>query len=47
MKCRVFNLAAGFACLVCAIVYTVGKGPLAPIASVVLLGVVNLIFIFI
>lgn len=47
MKCRAFNLAAGYACLVCAIAYTVAKGPLAATTRVVLLGVANLVFVLI
>ena len=47
MKLRAFNMAAACAYLVCAIAYTVTKGPLTATAGVVALGVANLFFVMI
>jgi hypothetical protein len=45
MKCCNVNLVAAGACLVCGIVYTVIEKPLLTIATIVVVGLVNLAFV--
>jgi hypothetical protein len=45
MKHRTINWIAAVACLACGIEYTVTSGPLSAIATLVILGLVNLGFI--
>jgi hypothetical protein len=45
MKCRNINLIAAGACLACGIAYTVADRPVAMIAWLVVIGLVNLAFI--
>jgi hypothetical protein len=44
---RIINLIAGGACLACGIAYTLADRPLTTIATLVILGIVNLAFILV
>jgi hypothetical protein len=46
MKRRTVNFVAAGACLACGIAYTVTGRPLSAIATLVVLGLANLAFIF-
>jgi hypothetical protein len=45
MRLRAINWIAAFACLSCAIAYTITNRPVSTIATLVVLGLANLAFI--